>query len=250
MAKLQIKIHTTQTSVMVAASLMLAVSATAMFFSLGMMAAGFSLSTTQNPSNEISSSILLSQEKYGIELDLPEYLDESLRHPQKFFSGDKIRIIDKHSDILALPNAITLSSHNRNEITKQISLEVIKKRKKYFSVIIPKNISSGFYTIDIELLGSKYYLPIEIDGITSGGGGASPIIGEINPDIMRMNCGYCWWEATSAVNPANVDIGYIVSGGSSMDGREGDVIIYTGDGWDTFSVFHINEIIDPSFIFY
>ena len=51
--------------------------------------------TTIIEDNNLNKIISNSQNKYSLELDIPSYLDQSLSHPKKFFSGRKIRIVQE-----------------------------------------------------------------------------------------------------------------------------------------------------------
>ncbi|MBI3623381.1 hypothetical protein HY212_04880 [Candidatus Pacearchaeota archaeon] len=110
-------------------------------------------------SSSVNTLISNSQDRYSLELDIPDYLSENLRHPQRFFSGRKIKIVDK-SNKNYFPFSIILTK--RDSTTKEIlSKEIIGATKSKengeggFVVEIPKDTVSGYYTFDFKIKKDK-----------------------------------------------------------------------------------------------
>jgi len=118
---------------------------------------------------EMNQLISIGEENYEFELDIPSFLDESLRHPSKFFSGRSIRIVKKAGEFLSYPQSVALS--NRDTFTKSLlskkSLDIKKQRNNYFVIDIPIDIQTGYYTIEFEVDNEQFYVPIEYSWIYS-----------------------------------------------------------------------------------
>lgn len=197
-------------------------------------------SSQQNESlSSVSKSILDSQERYSLELDVPSYLDQSLRHPRKFFSGRKIRIIDKQNK-LAYPASAKLVL--RNQETKaslsEKPLDIKKKGKGYFVFEIPKDAGSGYYTFDFEIGASTYTVPVEVYGLDTEEQNhlTTNLTQSLDPNILRIGCNWCFWESVLATNPVNSSYGYFMGGGAR------DYLVTTNDGWETSQTLSIDNL--------
>ena len=184
-------------------------------------------------SNQINNVISNSQSKYSLELDIPSYLDQSLSHPKKFFSGRKIRIVKKEGNEISskqFPSIISLIKRDpftKNTISGK-SIEVTKYRKDFFGFEIPGKIETGDYFIDFSANGNKYSLPINIQGLSelerSQISQQSSITqSQIFPWIYRTSCNN-YWESVSGINPHNENYGYVGAG---------TMLAQTKDGWET-----------------
>ena len=199
---------------------------------------------------KIDQLLTESENMFTIEYDIPSYLPEQLRHPQKFFSGRKIRIIE---DGVTKPQKVygeKVTLEKRNQATKATLsskvLQVEQKRKSPFpSIIIPKETEAGYYTISFQKEGKTYLLPLWLEGQS-----IQPVAQSILPldpsisFIKRLGCGFCWWESVLAMDPQNEDYGYFVGGGAS------DNFVQTKDGWKTNIVSHIDQITNPFLKYY
>ncbi len=77
---------------------------------------------------------------YEIELDLPSHIPQELRHPQKFFSDRKIKIINKNGSFKLLSDEIILSNRDKNskKLLSYNKIKIEKKSDNSFSFKIPK----------------------------------------------------------------------------------------------------------------
>jgi hypothetical protein len=191
-----------------------------------------------NELDQMNKIIQNSQNTYFLELDIPNYLDQSLSHPQKFFSGRKIRIVQLDG-IKDYPQNVKLSK--RDKISKSLifekNLEITKKRNKFFVIEVPKDTSSGYYTLDFEVNKEAFAVPIEINNEYENGIQNTILSTSLSSNILRLGCGYCYWESVLVTNPRNPNYGYFVGGGAS------DFFVTTKDSWNT-SNFDYDQGID------
>ncbi len=186
-------------------------------------------------SSPLDSQISLTAGAFRIELDIPDYLDESLSHPQKFFAGRTIRLVKGAAE--NFPASVILSKRNSStkKIISQKSVNVKKRVDNYFSLTIPEDADTGYYTIDFQIDGNEYLAPIVVEGLTSKekseislqSSPSSPSLtsGSLISSISRLGCGICYWESVSGINPNDENYGYLKG--------IGGFLIQTNDGWQT-----------------
>ena len=194
------------------------------------------------------------QSDFSIELDMPDYQPEYLRHPQKFFSGRDIKIVKRVgsekksvslSEVILKPGATlkkTLQSQNNVTLKSKI-------KKGSLVATIPPETSTGEFIINFYDDNKQVSLPIEIIG--SDLNKVLPPNRQPRPQSIgakisttRLGCEYCFWELSSGTNPLDENYGYVVGGGG------GDYLLHTTDGWVSSITDHIDKIVTPPFLRY
>lgn len=219
---------------------------------------------------DVNSQIKSSANNYEIQLDIPVYLDESLRHPQKFFSGRDIKIVEKSTAIgkdkgkttsKPLPTSFTLTKRDKLTKMRFSKKDIAMQEQRGKSVLkIPEDTKNGYYTIDFQIGGEQILAPIEIEGATSAETvslselqSQAPSLDKSILSTKRLNCGFCYWELASIINPNNENYGYLTGGRMTR----GD-FVQTNDGWQTSFSSSVNTITanltrnmmgDPKFAF-
>lgn len=137
----------------------------------------------------------------NVELDLPSYFSDSLRRPQRIFSGRKLLIknaapFKKSSASLSSPDAspITLKAEQSKEHTRGLRIE------------IPTNVPSGVYQISYTLDGASTSFPLTIHGLTPQEAQPAPVSIASTPSdstvVYRTRiCDGCYWEMVFAGDP-------------------------------------------------
>ncbi|MFH1200246.1 MAG: hypothetical protein V1708_04210 [Candidatus Micrarchaeota archaeon] len=196
----------------------------------------------------------LSDSGYDVLLDIPGHIAnaELFRHPQKFFSGRRIRIVKKgvwpgfsaFPPGLQPPETIILAKREgiSGRILSEKNVKMEKFRKDYFAVDIPPETETGFYTLDFTVDKMTASVPIEIYGLTAKEREdiKTPHQPAMAPPgvslIKNLDCNNCYWELTSGTNPQNENYGYFVGGGAA------DFLVQTTDGWASKQVFSIDAL--------
>jgi len=57
----------------------------------------------------------------------------------------------------------------------------------------------------------------------------------IDPSILRIGCGSCYWESVSGINPTDENFGYLIGAGLNN-------FVQTTDGWETSTTFQIDDL--------
>ena len=199
-----------------------------------------------NRSGEVEEGRAATASAISVELDLPSYYPDFLRHPQKFFSGQPLKITAP-----AFPDqaAVTLSdvaTEKRQSVSvKQLKGEPSKAKiagQTAFSFTPPVDLPSGRYRISFVAGGQTYGLELAINGLTAA---EKNISGAITvPDLLqriairyrtKICSGYCFWEMIFAGARDNSKILLHSSAGPSPFSR-------STDGGRTWNASDINAI--------
>lgn len=110
------------------------------------------------------------QPYFSIELSIPGYQPEYLRHPQKFFSGRELKIVKNEA---SKQKAVPISEVTLNKVikgpsglqkTRPVKLVTKMNNKRFPIATIPKKTSTGSYSVDFFDGSQQISIPIEIDG--------------------------------------------------------------------------------------
>ncbi len=176
-----------------------------------------------------------------VELDLPSYFPEELKHPQKLFSGRKIKIKGNFNadeeTYFSLKNLETANLFEFESDKKEN--EVSRVNKDFVSIELPKDLPTGTYEIKIQNGGKAVTYTLPIYGLTEVEQSQITPSGVMDNLISRLYCNYCYWELASSINPQNENYGYLVGGGAS------DYLIQTTNAWASSNIFHINQLTNP-----
>ena len=195
----------------------------------------------EDKTSRINNALLENGGNFEVRLDVPNYLDKSLAYPQKFFSGRKIRIINGINNLKIAPDVITFVERDINTRTAISSYEIngVKKTVDGFTIEIPRNTKTGFYTLEFQESNKIVTIPITIFGIEQ-----DEVFVDIPNTPLELNLGVskflgcnCYWESVLAINPLNENFGYVVGSGSTL--------AQTIDGWNTWNRYIINDITNP-----
>ncbi len=253
MNRLDVATHTkTKISITIARSAAVFISVTSLLVSAGMMAVvNTTLAGQKQLQAQLESRIAMSERDFTLAYDLPEYLDESLQHPQHFFSGRKIKIVKRTGKIISPPK--TLSFSLRNPVNKHLfagSTVPVRSAEQWVTAEIPREFPPGYYTFDFTTDVETYSVPLDLAGDGGGGGEAiTPILpmGQTSFTITRLNCGICYWELSSVVNPRNEREAWMIGRHSGA----GTALVGTRDGWKTSRQHYINTLAQtPRRFFY
>jgi len=151
---------------------------------------------------EVASFLSLSNVKAVVELDIPNYLPDFLKRPQKIFSGRKLRITLPDSPSPEIVNIIN------KKTGKTINLTTERKDPRSFTVEIPVNITTGRYTLSFMYHGEKREIPLNIFGLTQAE--TIPRLKEPLDFLQRRAiryqteiCSGCYAEAVFTGNPSD-----------------------------------------------
>lgn len=175
-----------------------------------------------------------------IELDLPSYYPEELRHPQHFFSGRKIRI-KKVEGIKAKKVSINTAPIQ----STPLNLEVKKAEKDYVVVELPTDLETNNYKLSITTDKQVLETIIPVKGLTQKEKEflkqtqiKAKKVGVQQEGIIEknLNCGNCYWEMVAAGNPNNSEEGVLIGNGY------GNIRLITDDGWKTTKSMSLPEV--------
>ncbi len=202
--------------------------------------------------DEIKQLIDKSSTRFQIELDIPEYLPEYLKHPQKIFSGRKIKIIDitDSENKVKSDYSSEIKLSKRDKLKKNLISETIigvekqKKERSSFIIKLPDDMETGYYTLEFQKDSENFAVPIDVQGLTTTE--SSQLSTPSMPTTLdssvlstkRLECGSCFWESVLGMNPINENYQYFI-------GASSDFLVQTKDSWKTSQIFHINELTNP-----
>lgn len=176
------------------------------------------------PSSTITQSSVLPND---IELDIPDYLPEYLRHPNKLFSGRTIRVIGQFDN-----PTIILSS---TKITKQLTIK--KNTTEYITIELPVELETDTYNIDIRDGETTKNVTLPIEGLTQeekqlSNNQAPQYNRQIDHSAIvgRNTIPCCYWEMVMGGDPENKDHLVLIGRGDNADN-----ILRTQDGFATYS---------------
>src|SRR3989344_4805461 len=197
-----------------------------------------------NRSGEVEEGRAATASAISVELDLPGYYPDFLRHPQKFFSGQPLKITAP-----AFPDqaAVTLSdvaTEKRQSVSvKQLKGEPSKAkiaRQTAFSFTPPVDLPSGRYRISFVAGGQTYGLELAINGLTaaekniSGAITVSDLLQRIAIRYRTEICKSCYAEMVFTGDPANPQI---------LFHTNSDLLSRSSDGGRTWQTDDVNNIV-------
>ena len=177
-----------------------------------------------------------------VELDLPLYSSDALRHPQRFFSGRDIKITGSFA-----PSSVSGVSVSSNTVSG-LKLDT-KKGKDGSSLVahLPETLATGNYNIQIQTSGGIISVPLTIYGLTSQEIDAKNKIPTLAKASVlnkekNLGCGNCHWESFLAGDPKDPGKLAFIGGGYSRA-----TLLTTKDGWNSFAKIGLgnNYVGDP-----
>ncbi len=162
----------------------------------------------------LAGAIAEAEAKKGqlsVELDIPDYIPDaqSLRHPEKFFSGDRIEITGDLSK-----GKVKEVSLRGLQTGVQNTLNVGLATSSFLRTQIPSDVPSDDYELNVVVGSNLYKTQLKITGVSPeelgamemGGGGGDVEEKPLPSAVLytsRIDCGFCYWESVLAGNPAN-----------------------------------------------
>ncbi len=146
----------------------------------------------------------------SVELDIPEYIPdaESLRHPETFFSGDRIVLKGEFG------YASTLKALLINKKTGEKSeLTDLGPGENGIRAMIPVELDSGDYQVKVVADGRELSIEIRVKGLSEqerkvlqqGGGGAveEKLLSGAILYTSKIDCDRCYWESVLTGHPTD-----------------------------------------------
>ncbi|OHA00236.1 MAG: hypothetical protein A3C11_02000 [Candidatus Sungbacteria bacterium RIFCSPHIGHO2_02_FULL_49_12] len=197
-----------------------------------------------NQNGQVGAGKAATGDAITVELDLPNYYPEFLRHPQKFFSGQPLKITAP-----AFPDQDTVTL-TQVATGKQQSLSVKRSKgeldkgeaisQSVFSFTPPADLPAGQYRVSFYASGQTYQFQLTINGLTAA---EKDISGAITiPDILQWLairyrtkiCDGCFWEIVFAGAHDNSQ--------TLVQSYAGPILSRSADGGRTWSASDINAI--------
>ena len=238
-------------SVTIAASLMLATSTVAMFLSWGMMATVGGLQSLRQ--QVVRTALNNGVNPISIELRVPDYVRDYqiLRHPATFLPGQRIRARGTFSVVETL-ETVTAKIKGANTFLQK-NLEVVQATEEIVDMIIPHDLATDNYTLDLtvnNILFQSSLKIVEEEPLKIGGGGAlaeedplsaailySNHLNCIDPNTNNSQGRHCNWESVLTGHPLNPDI--LTYGYSPLQGPRVPPFYYSTNGgksWQPFKM--------------
>lgn len=180
----------------------------------------------------------------SVELDLPSYYPDFLRHPQKFFSGQPLKIIAPAFPDHGVITLADIATGKQQSVTAKQSRERPGKAeiagKTSFSFMPPADLATGQYRISFAAGGRTYEIQLAINGLTAA---EKDISGAITiPDLFQRIairyrtkiCDGCFWEMVFAGARDNSQ--------ALIHSYAGSLLSRSSDGGRTWSESNINDI--------
>ena len=210
--------------------------------------AGFLLVANHRGKVEKGKATTISQ-GISIELDLPDYYPEFLRHPQKYFSGRTIRIIAPAAatqNTLLLTNNVTGASQLQPLTTSEEGAELNSQTHVYTSVIATST-PTGNYTLSLTIGGQVQNIPLHIEGLSvaeltqdmPSTATDATLLSLVIPFRTKI-CDFCSWEMVFGGNPSNSS--ELAQAGNNRGNANGASINRSRDGGRTWNSAVIDSI--------
>ena len=199
-----------------------------------------------------------STEELTVELDIPDYFPEAenLRHPNKFFSGQPLRLRGDFSGLHLELVQVELQGRERG-VERQI--EIQRATPTYINVEVPQDIPTDLYELTLTIGGRTHTAAVTISGFSeeelraiesgegAGGGGG---VGEskLHPAVLytsMIQCVRCYWE--HVLTGRAIDSNHLaLIGQGSLYVTTNGARTWTGTSSVPDSLININGLIDPN----
>lgn len=152
-----------------------------------------------------SFSLVSAALPLSVELAVPGYTaDESLKHPQKFFSGQPLKLV---ADFSGLDLSSIEAELRGTQSGVQAALEIQRVDPEGIGVAIPAEIPTDSYGITLTVDGVEYATGVEIHGLDTGAGGrggGGAVAESLSAAVLytsMIDCGNCYWESVLTGHP-------------------------------------------------
>lgn len=157
----------------------------------------------------------------SVELGVPSYFAEELRHPQHFFSGRKIKVVGSFPTVDSMEQIQTVLRGTTTAVERELIVD--RATSQFVRVEIPADIPTDTYELSLTFAAATFHVSLELVGITEAetqgvtAESAMPLTAGValltgsppSSAILYQNelgCGpVCYWESVLAGHPTSPD---------------------------------------------